>query len=129
MQAAHKARTRLIAHGAKRGLDEETLSKIEASYVMAALTAMNDMGLLAAAIVPPAWDALDCGFMQVRDRMSDDLSRFLRDEARWAPTEARQKCASFFYKMMDGTGRTVVDDLRHGRMFVRPHRRSDYSAS
>jgi hypothetical protein len=66
VQSAQQTRTRVIARDAKRGLDESTLPKIEAAYQQAALATMNEMGCLAAAAVPPAWDALERGYKQAR---------------------------------------------------------------
>ena len=119
VQSAQQTRTRVIARDAKRGLDESTLPEIEAAYRQAALATMNEMGCLAAAAVPPAWDALERGYRQVRDRMAEDLSQFFRDEAHWAPAETRQELAKWFFKWLDGTSTSVVDDLRRGRVFAR----------
>jgi hypothetical protein len=61
------------------------------NYYSVAANTTGRMVQLAAGATPPAWDALQRGLGELRGALSEDLSRFFRDEARWAPSEARQE--------------------------------------
>ena len=94
VQSAQTDCARVMADDAKRGLDERTLEKSEQAYYSIAANTTGRMAQLAAAATPPVWDALERALGELRDALSEDLSRFFRDEARWAPSEARQELAN-----------------------------------
>jgi hypothetical protein len=120
VRSAQNDCARVMANDAKRGFDERTLEKVELTYYSVAANTTGRMAQLAAGATPPAWDALERGLGELRDALSEDLSRFFRDEARWAPSEARQERAKWFLKKVHGATTGVVDELRQGGTVVQP---------
>ena len=96
------------------------MEKVELTYYSVAANTTGRMAQLAAGATPPAWDALERGLGELRGALSEDLSRFFRDEARWAPSEARQELAKWFLKKVHGATTGVVDELRQGGVVVQP---------
>ena len=91
VQSAQTDCARVMADDAKRSLDERTLEKSEQAYYSIAANTTGRMAQLAAAATPPVWDALERALGELRDALSEDLSRFFRDEAFMEEASARRE--------------------------------------
>jgi hypothetical protein len=124
VQSAQKQCMRMMDDEAKHGLDERVLVRIKDEYYYAAANTTGKMARLAQGVTgrtaQPVWDVLEGALIELRDMLSEDLSRFFRDEVRWAPSDARQTLAKGFYTAVHGAITAFVDDVRHGRMTVQP---------